>query len=503
MGDQLSPDIATLRDGVRDRDIVLMAEVRDETTYVPHHPKKIAFILSAMRHHAAALEEDGWCVDYVALEADGNSGSFAGEVHRALERYDCTEVRVTEPGEWRVRRQFEELADTLPVPLAILPDDRFLCSREEFADWAKDRKELRMEHFYRWMRRRTGLLMNEDEPCGGQWNFDADNRKRPGDGLAPEPPRRQPPDATTKEVLDLVNRHFAGNFGTLEPFWFAVTASDAQAAFAQFVDTSLPSFGAYQDAMLNNEPFLFHAVIALYLNVGLLDPLTVCRTVEAAYRDGDIPINAAEGFIRQIIGWREYVRGLYWLEMPDYAEMNALGHSRPLPDFYWSGETDLTCLSTCIVQTREEAYAHHIQRLMVTGNFALLTGVDPRLVHEWYLAVYADAFEWVELPNTLGMSQFADGGRLGSKPYAAGGNYINRMSDYCGACHYDVKQKTGPEACPFNYLYWNFLDRHEATLSDNPRLAMPYRNWRKRSKADRTAVRESADQFLSSLFDAD
>ncbi len=499
LGDQLSPEISSLRAADRRHDVVLMAEADEEATYVPHHPKKIAFVLSAMRHFARTLEESGWTVDYVALDDDENSGSITGEIHRALARHDCVRVTVTEPGEWRLMSAFNALRNELNIPLNLLEDDRFLCSKDEFAAWASDRKELRMEYFYRVMRRKSGLLMDGDDPEGGDWNYDSENRKPPKKGLTFAGPKRFSTDATTDEVLKLVERRFGGHFGALTPFWFGATQDQAEAAFDHFVETSLAAFGDYQDAMLLDEPFLFHAVVSLYINAGLLDPMTVCRRVEIAYRDGLVPLNAAEGFIRQIIGWREYMRGIYWLRMPDYAATNFLEHDRPLPDFYWTGDTEMACVRACILQTRDEAYAHHIQRLMITGNFAMLAGVDPKHVHEWYLAVYADAYEWVELPNTIGMSQFADGGLLGSKPYAASGNYINRMSNYCASCSYKVKQKNGPEACPFNYLYWDFLDRHREKLAANARLGHVYRTW-DRMDADRKAeTRDDAKRFLNSL----
>ncbi|NNF77961.1 MAG: cryptochrome/photolyase family protein, partial [Rhizobiales bacterium] len=258
-------------------------------------------------------------------------------------------------------------------------------------------------------------------------------------------------------------------------------------------------FGDYQDAMVAGEPFVYHSVLSLYMNVGLLDPLTLCKRVDAEYRAGRVPINSAEGFIRQIIGWREYVRGIYWHTMPDYVKENAFAASRSLPAFYWTGQTEMKCLSEAITQTKTEAYAHHIQRLMITGNFAMLAGVDPHEVHEWYLAVYADAFEWVELPNTLGMSQFADGGLLASKPYAAGGNYVNKMSDYCRSCRYDVKQKTGPDACPFNALYWDFLARNRTMLNNNPRLGPVYRTWDRMASDKREDYLKSAARFLADL----
>jgi len=499
LGDQLSPDMTSLRAGNKDRDVVLISEVAAETGYVPHHKKKIAFVLSAMRHFAAELEQSGWSVDLVRLDDSGNSGTITGEIERAVERHRCGSVLVTEPGEWRLQSALEDCAKAIKVPLRILDDDRFFCSRAKFADWAEGRTQLRMENFYRDMRRETGLLMDGSKPVGGKWNYDAENRKPPKDGMSFPRPRETKPDEITEEVLTLVETSFAGNFGDLEPFWFAVTRAGAEAALEKFVAEALPGFGDYQDAMLQDEPFLYHAVIALYLNVGLLDARVICCRVEAAYEAGDIPLNAAEGFIRQIIGWREYVRGIYWLEGPGYADRNFFRNERPLPDFYWSGETDMACLRACIEQTRAHAYAHHIQRLMVTGNFAMLTGINPKAVHEWYLAVYADAFEWVELPNTLGMSQFADGGLLASKPYAASGNYINRMSDYCQDCRYKVTVKTGADACPFNYLYWDFLARNREALDGNPRLGRSYQTWDRFDPERQNTIRADTEWFLETL----
>ena len=499
LGDQLSPKMSSLNQADKATDIILICEVAAETGYVAHHKKKIAFVLSAMRHFARELEALGWTVDYVKLDDEDNTGSITSEIERALERHDCRSVLITEPGEWRLREALEAYAAAHPIPVRMLDDDRFVCSRGAFADWAQGRKQLRMEHFYREIRRKTGLLMDGDQPVGGRWNYDSENRKPPKDGMDFPTPLRGPSDEITNTILTMVGDRFADHFGSLEPFWFAVTRNGAEAAFDQFVETALSNFGDYQDAMLSEEKYLFHAVIALYLNVGLLDPLAVCRRVEKAFHDGAVPLNAAEGFIRQIIGWREYVRGIYWRQGPDYVKENFFGHTRALPDFYWTGETDMACLRACVEQTRSDAYAHHIQRLMITGNFAMLAGVDPKAVHEWYLAVYADAYEWVELPNTLGMSQFADGGLLASKPYAASGNYINRMSDYCGDCRYKVSKKTGPDACPFNYLYWDFLARNREKLGGNPRLARPYSTWDRFESDRQQDFQRSADQFLEKL----
>jgi deoxyribodipyrimidine photolyase-related protein len=356
-----------------------------------------------------------------------------------------------------------------------------------------------MEYFYREMRRKTGLLMDGDKPVGGRWNFDAENRKAVKADMFMQGPLRIARDTVTRDVLALVAERFPDHIGKLEPFWFAVTRRDAERASEHFIAQALPKFGDFQDAMLLGEPFLYHSLLSAYINAGLIDPLTLCRQVEAAYRAGKVPLNAAEGYIRQIIGWREFVRGIYWLEMPRYATANGFGHEREVPAAYWDGETKMACVRAAVGQTIEEAYAHHIQRLMVTGNFALLAGVSPHALHEWYLSVYADAYEWVELPNTLGMSQFADGGMLASKPYIASGAYINRMSDYCKNCHYEVKETTTQNACPLNALYWAFLDRHRQKLAGNPRMASMYRTWDRFDAARQKAIRDRAGATLAKL----
>jgi deoxyribodipyrimidine photolyase-related protein len=499
VGDQLSPDLSSLRAGDPATDVVLIAEVAEEAGYVPHHKKKIAFVFSAMRHHAKALAQAGWQVRYVRLDDPDNTGSIAGEVARAVRELSADKVLVTETGEYRLNTALTDWAGQSGVVLDMLADDRFICSHQEFNDWAKGRKQLRMEYFYREMRRKTGLLMAGDAPEGGKWNFDAQNRKPAKGGLFMPTPKMVTPDAMTLEVLSLVDTTFAGNFGILRPFWFAVTGADAHIALEHFVTKALPHFGDYQDAMLEGEPFLYHSVLGQYINAGLLDPLAVCRRVERAYYEGHAPLNAVEGYIRQIIGWREYMRGIYWMKMPGYTSENFFGADRPLPEFYWTGKTDMACMAAAIGQTQREAYAHHIQRLMVTGNFAMLAGVDPHAVHEWYLAVYADAYEWVEAPNVIGMSQFADGGLLGSKPYAASGNYIHKMSDHCATCRYDVKKKTGEGACPFNPLYWDFLIRNRDKLRGNPRLGQVYSTWDKIAEDKKVAYLESAKAVLDSL----
>ena len=499
LGDQLSPHMSSLGACDPARDLVLMCEVDEETNYVRHHKKKIILLFSAMRHFADELRGLGWRVVYTKLDDHGNAGSFSGEVARAVAAHHPERIVVTEPGEWRVLDAMREWPARFDLTVDVLADDRFISSISGFAAWAKGRKQLRMEYFYRDMRRKTGLLMDGDKPTGNVWNLDHDNRKAAKASLfMPEPAHFQQ-DAITREVVTMVKSRFANHFGDADPFWFAVTRADAEAAFDKFVSEGLVNFGDYQDAMLTGQKFLYHAVVSMYLNCGLLDALEICRKVEAACKSGTVPLNAAEGFIRQIIGWREYVRGIYWLKMPDYVTANALNHTRALPDFYWTGETKMACVRAAVTQTKEEAYAHHIQRLMVTGNFALLAGINPQALHEWYLAVYADAYEWVELPNTIGMSQFADEGLLASKPYAASGAYINRMSDYCKNCVYDVKARTGTKACPFNALYWDFICRHVETIKSNPRMAQMVVTYNKFDDAEKVRIAESAAMFLASL----
>ena len=496
LGDQLTSSLSALREGDKARDVVVMAEVRDEATYVRHHKKKIAFTFAAMRHFAKSLSDDGWTVAYSAHDDPDTGRSICAELLRRAKEHDADSVIATECGEWRLRQALQNC----PVKVEVLPDDRFIASSQEFAAWAEDRKQLRMEYFYREMRRKTGLLMDGDKPAGGAWNYDKDNRKPAQRDLFMPAPMRHTPDEITESVLDLVEREFPENPGTLRPFWFATDATAAKRAATKFFKEALPRFGDYQDAMLEGEPFLYHSVLSVYLNAGLLDPLDLCLRAETRYRSGDAPLNAVEGYIRQILGWREYVRGIYDREGTDYVTRNHLKAVRDLPWFYWDPEaTNMACVRAAVRQTMDEAYAHHIQRLMVTGTFALIAGVDPRQVHEWYLAVYADAYEWVEAPNVIGMSQYADGGLLGSKPYAASGSYIDRMSDHCGGCAYDVKARAGEEACPFNPLYWDFLHRNRQALESNPRLGPLYRTWDRMDDEKRQVALDTAKDILTRL----
>ncbi len=494
LGDQLSEGLSALRAADPACDVVVMAEVMAEGTYVPHHPKKIALVLAAMRKFAAHLRGQGWQVAYRRLDEEG-AETIVGELLRRAEEFGAVEVLATTPGEWRLIRALKEA----PLTVHFHADDRFLATRSDFADWADGKKQLRMEYFYRLMRRKTGLLMEGDRPVGGKWNYDAENRKAPPKGVDHPGPPQFPPDTEVEEVLALVEARFGTHFGHLHPFWFATTRAQALEALQHFIAHALPRFGDFQDAMMVDERWLYHSILSPYLNIGLLSPLEVCQAAEAEWQAGRAPLNAVEGFIRQILGWREFVRGIYFLEGADYPTRNALGHSRALPPLFWGAPTGMQCLSQVVRQTQEEAYAHHIQRLMVTGNFALLAGIDPAEVHDWYLAVYADAFEWVEAPNTVGMSQFADGGIVGSKPYVSSGAYIHRMSNYCGSCSYRVEQKTGEGACPFNLLYWHFLDRHRARFEGNPRMGNMYRTWDRMEAEKQDRIIAEAEDFLRRL----
>ena len=499
LGDQLSDSLSSLSDLAPQTDVVLMAEVIEEVTYVRHHKRKVAFLFSAMRHFAESLRAKGVTVDYVRLDDHGNSGSFSGEVARAVSRHDVTRLVVTEPGEHRVLQAMRDWQNDLGITVDIRSDDRFMCPPEMFADWAAGRKQLRMDFFYREMRRRHHVLMENGEPVGGKWNYDSDNREPPDLSLVVPKPLNFPVDSITGEVLALVENRCADHFGDLSDFGFAVTRAQALEVLDHFIAERLPLFGTYQDAMIEDEPWMYHSHIGFYLNAGLILPMEAVRAAEAAWATGHAPLNAVEGFIRQILGWREFVRGIYWLKMPDYASMNFLGADRTLPSFYWTGATDMNCMAQSIDQTRRYAYAHHIQRLMVLGNFALLAGLDPRQVDEWYLVVYADAYEWVELPNVSGMVLFADGGYLASKPYAAGGAYINRMSNYCANCRFKVSKKTGDGACPFNYLYWDFLIRNRERLGGNARLGMMYKSLDRMAPERVAAIRGDAARFFGTL----
>jgi deoxyribodipyrimidine photolyase-related protein len=493
LGDQLDAASAAFADFDPAQDLVWMAEVAHEATHAWSTKARIAVFLAAMRHFREALEARGFRVHYRQLDRH-DASTLEDALARDLQLLRPERVVAVKPGEWRLAQSLPEVARAAGCAWSERPDLHFYCDPQEFADWARGRRELRMEHFYRWIRRREAVLMAGDQPVGGRWNFDADNRGsfgRAGPGLRAQP-RAFAPDAITREVIALVETRFAGHPGALDGFGWPVTPQQAQAALDDFIAHRLPLFGRYQDAMWAQEPFLYHSLLSAAMNLKLLSPRTVVRAAEQALASGAAPVEAVEGFVRQVLGWREFVRGVYWLRMPQFADDNALGGDAPLPGMYWTGRTHMACMRDALRQTLELGYAHHIQRLMVTGNFALLLGVRPREIHAWYLAVYVDAVEWVELPNTLGMSQFADGGRMVSKPYAASGKYIQRMSNYCKGCRYDPAEAVGENACPFTTLYWDFLARHEARFRDHPRAAMQWRSLDRVPEAKLAAIRERA-----------
>ena len=499
LGDQLDARSSAFDGFDPARDTVWMAEVAEESTHVPSSRMRIAVFLSGMRHFAEALRTRGWTVEYRRLsDAPGPPGeakSLAEALRQDEDARPSERLVVCEPGEHRVAESLRATARSLGRPIEIRSDRHFLCSTAEFAAHARGKRQLRLETFYRAERQRHRVLMEGDEPAGGRWNFDEDNREsfgREGPGFVP-PPRRFAPDAITREVIELVERRFAGHPGSAVDFGWPMTRDEAQVALRSFIEERLPDYGRWQDAMWTGEPWLYHSHLSAALNLKLLDPREVIDAAQAAWQAGRAPLAAVEGFIRQILGWREYVRGVYWLHMPGYAEQNALGADQPLPDWYWNGRTDMACLREAVGQTLRLGYAHHIQRLMVTGLFALLYGVAPREIHAWYLSVYVDAAEWVELPNVLGMSQYADGGAMSSKPYAATGQYIERMSDHCRGCRYRPRERTGPSACPFTTLYWDFLLRHEARFAKHPRMALQVKNLARLAAPERAAIGARAD----------
>ncbi|WVN42102.1 cryptochrome/photolyase family protein [beta proteobacterium MWH-UniP1] len=499
LGDQLDHQASCFDGFDPGRDHVWMAEVAQESTHVWSSKQRIAVFLSSMRHFWDELLNKKIPLHYVQLDDPDNTGSLAGELTRAIAFFKPTALVMTAPGDWRVLESIRLVASKHGIPLDIREDRHFFSAVREFAEHAKGRKQVRLEYWYRELRQKTGVLMEKDtavkgtkssasdaklskQPIGGQWNFDEDNRESFGkDGPPPIPkPTRFKPDALTKEVIDLVNSKFADHPGTVSAtesgFGWPVNREQALVVLKEFIDERLLYFGKYQDAMWAGEPWLFHSHLAVALNLKLLSSHEVVAAAEEAFHQGKAPLSSVEGFIRQILGWREYVRGVYWTQMPGYLERNHLNATNPLPDFFWTGDTDAACLRDTITQTLETGYAHHIQRLMVTGLYCLLARIDPKQVHEWYLSVYVDAVEWVELPNTLGMSQYADGGLMASKPYAATGKYIDRMSNYCKGCRYNPAESTGESACPFTRLYWDFLLRHRALLAKNPRMVMQIKN---------------------------
>lgn len=501
LGDQLNADSSAFDDFDREHDLVWMAEVAEESTHVWTHKARIVMFLASMRHFRDQLRKKRFRVDYRELDDRSNLGTLADELVAAVKRIRPERLILVEPGEWRVRNDLVQSAQQMNIELELRLDNHFLSTPEEFAKHAEGRKQLRLEYFYRELRRKHEILMDGNKPEGGKWNYDAENRGSFGKMGPKQLPKtkRFRPDATTKAVMKLVERKFPDHPGDLDQFDWPVTPKQARQALDDFMEHRLADFGQYQDAMWSDQPYLYHSRLSASLNLKLLSPREVIEEAVIAYRSGKAPLNSVEGFVRQILGWREYVRGIYWLLMPQYLDRNELNATQPMPAFYWTGETDMDCLSQTIGQTLKFGYAHHIQRLMVTGLFALLLGVSPQQVHQWYLAVYVDAVEWVELPNSLGMSQFADGGVMASKPYVATGKYIQRMSNYCQGCRFDPAQATGENACPFTTLYWDFLSRHKKRLQSNNRMLMQLKNLERKPTAELKAIRSRAQAIRTTL----
>jgi deoxyribodipyrimidine photolyase-related protein len=496
LGDQLTADAAAFDGFDAAQDVAWMAEVDEESTQAPSTKMRTAVFLSAMRHFRDSLRVRRVPLHYTELTAPDNTHTLSGELARAVARLRPAALVITEPGDYRVLQSVRAIARRFDIALDIRPDRHFYGSVDDFRRHAAGRPQLRMEYFYREMRiKHRVLLTGSGEPEGGKWSFDAENRQhfdRNGPGAFLPAPRAFQPDPITTEVIALVKKRFAALYGEVDAFDWPVTPEDASCALVDFIEHRLPHFGRYQDAMWTDEPVLYHSRLSAAMNLKLLNPRDVVRAAERAYHSGKVSLASAEGFVRQILGWREYVRGIYWMNMPDYAQTNTLGADQALPKLYWTGETEMACLRAAIGQTLKYGYAHHIQRLMVTGLYAMLLGVRPKEICDWYLAVYVDAVEWVELPNTHGMSQYADGGLMGSKPYAATGRYIDRMSNYCRQCRFDPASHVGDEACPFTTLYWDFLAAHEPLFAANRRMVYPLKNLARFSAEEMAAIRARA-----------
>lgn len=501
LGDQLNPRHSWF-EAVDPNVLHVLMEVRQETDYVLHHAQKILGIFAAMRDFARQLQSAGHRVCYLAIDDPYNLHAIPANLDRLMVDRHATTFEYQTPDEWRLDRQLADYVQTLAIPARMVDSEHFLTRRDDVAGLFGARKHWRMETFYRHMRAVHDVLMEKDgQPATGRWNFDAENR-RSWSGMPLEPPDNRPIHdhrALWASIVAAGVRSFgqphAGDFR------WPLNRDEALQQLDAFVEQALPHFGNYQDAMSTQAARLFHSLLSFALNVKMLSPREVIARAESAWRAGKVPLAAAEGFIRQILGWREYIRGVYWAHMPAYAESNAFGHQRDLPAWFWTGDTRMNCLHHAITHSLEHAHAHHIQRLMLTGNFALLAGLDPGQVHRWYLGIYIDAFEWVELPNTLGMSQYADGGLLATKPYVASAAYIHRMSDYCRGCRYRRDKQVGDDACPFNALYWDFLARHRHMLADNPRLAFAYRQLGRWPEARLAVLRDRATELLNNLDD--
>lgn len=499
LGDQLHDDHPALARADRKTDRVLFIESRLRSSQVKYHQLKLVLIFSAMRHRAAALRDDGWQVDYIELNEN-----FSTALHAHVEKHKPTALLMQEPSAYAFRKQLPTIARQIGVPIEALPTNQFLVPQAEFNAWADGKRHLQMEHHYRRVRRSLGILIDrEGQPTGGAWNYDPENSQtaaafaKSKQRIPPAP--KAEPDAITRQVIALVKEEFPDRPGDAAAFWLPVTRAGAKAWLAHFIKNRLEHFGPWEDLMQAGEPTLFHSVLTPMLNIGLLTPRECVDAAVAAYDKGAAPLASVEGFVRQIIGWREFINGVYWHRMPGYEELNALDAQRPLPAWIYTGETEMNCLREVITQVIRTGYNHHIQRLMVLGNFFLLGGFAPAAVYRWYLEMYVDAHDWVMAANVIGMVLHADGGYMATKPYAAGAAYINKMSNYCKGCRYNPTLRTGPGACPYNYLYWNFYATHASRFAENPRVGMMIQTWNKKSPAEKSEIRHHAEAFLNAL----
>jgi deoxyribodipyrimidine photolyase-related protein len=500
LGDQLDRQSSVFDDFDPKQDALWMCEASAESTHVWTSKSRIAIFLAAMRHFRDELIQKKWPLHYHAL-GEHSFESLEQTLAHDLQQLKPARVLAVKPGEYRLAQSLPEVCKQNKIEWVECADRHFYCDESDFKQWAKGRKEYRLEFFYREMRKREKVLMQGAQPEGGEWNYDADNRgafDKRGPGMLPAPTSFKP-DKITQDVIQLVGKQFANHPGSLNHFDWPLTPAQAEQALNDFIEHRLPLFGQYQDAMWTNEPYLYHSRISAALNLKLLDPRKAIDAAVQAYRKKRAPLSAVEGFVRQILGWREFIRGMYWLRMPEFAQDNSLNANESLPEFYWTGKTDMECLRQSVGQTLEYGYAHHIQRLMVTGLFAQLFAVSPKLIHEWYLAVYVDAVEWVELPNVLGMSQYADGGKMVSKPYVASGKYIQRMSNYCGQCPYKPDESVGEKACPFTTLYWDFLIRHQTRFAKHPRTALQWKNLARLDASKQAAITKQAAMLREKL----
>jgi len=499
LGDQLGPDNAALAGARKKEDVLFLVESERGLGKLKYHKQRLVLLLSAQRHFAEEMRKAGWTVDEHRL---GRGVTWESAVAAHGKKYRPERILLAQPNNYDEQEAAGKLAKKFP--LEMVPTRQFLVPREEFIAWAQGKKSLLMETHYRRVRTEFGFLMEADgKPVGGRWNFDEENRKTFRDWTKAGRPRaevaRVKPDKITREVMALVEKEFAGHPGSAEGFWLPVDRAGALRWLDDFIATRLAGFGPWEDLMVEGEELLFHSVISPLINLGLLTPRECLERAVAAYDKGKAPLSSVEGFVRQIAGWREFINGVYWLKMPEYAEVNGLDAQRALPEFFYTGETEMNCLRQCVRQVRETGFNHHIQRLMVLGNFLLLAGVRPAEALRWYLEMYVDAHDWVMAANVLGMVLHADGGFMATKPYAAGSGYISRMSNYCAGCSYKPEVKTGAEACPFNYLYWDFYARHEKRFTRNPRVGMALKTLAKKTAEERKAIAESARGFLESV----